>query len=145
MVTPVNVPLVGTWSLISMTYVDPDGHEVAPWGLQPLGRITYTADGRFSAVIASPLREMSSPSGAAPIEAQAKAFRHSTGYAGTYELTGDTMLHHVEVATDPTWHETVQTRYVAYDGSRLSLSTPPVPTRRDPAGHTITLVWEKLS
>ena len=139
------IPLVGTWSLVSMTYVDRDGHEIAPWGLQPLGRITYTADGRFSAVLASPDRPMTNPSGAAPLEAQARAFRNGSAYCGTYELDGDTMYHHVEVAIDPTWQDTIQERAVAFDGTHLSLSTQPIVTRRDPAGHVLTLRWEKLA
>jgi hypothetical protein len=138
------IPLVGTWSLVSMTFDDRDGNEVAPWGLQPLGRITYTADGRFSAVIASANREMSKPSLAASVESQAAAFRNGLGYAGTYDLSGDTMFHHVDVATDPTWQDTIQERGVSYDGRVLSLSTPPVVTKRDPNGHVMVLRWEKL-
>jgi len=136
---------VGTWSLVSIVYHDRDGNEVAPWGLQPLGRITYTGDGRFSAVLASPNREMVRPSSAATIESQASAFRNGMGYCGTYELDGDTMFHHVEVATDPTWQDTVQERLVAYDGEHLTLSTQPIVTRRDPSGHVIDLKWIKLS
>jgi hypothetical protein len=118
---------------------------VAPWGLQPLGRITYTADGRFSAVLASPNREMTAPSAAASIEAQAAAFRNGMGYTGTYELDGDTMFHHVEVSTDPTWQDTIQERAVSFDGTYLTLSTQPIVTRRDPGGHVLSLKWEKLS
>jgi hypothetical protein len=139
------IPLVGTWSLVSMIYVDRDGNEIAPWGLQPLGRLTYTADGRFSAVLAATERAMSAPSGAAPIEAQAAAFRHASAYCGTYELADDTMFHHVEVAVDPTWQDTVQERSVGYDGRFLTLATQPIVTRRDPAGHVLTLRWEKLA
>jgi hypothetical protein len=139
------IPLVGTWSLVSMTYVDRDGHEIAPWGLQPLGRITYTDDGRFSAVLASPERPMPRPSLTAPIAAQAAAFRNGSAYCGTYELDGDTMYHHVEVAIDPTWQDTVQERAVAFDGRLLTLSTQPVVTRRDPSGHVLKLAWEKLA
>ncbi len=142
--TRIEVPLVGTWALVSMTFDDPDGHEVAPWGLQPLGRITYSADGRFSAVIASASREMTKPSLAASVESQAAAFRKSLGYAGTYDFDGDTMFHHVDVATDPTWQDTIQERGVSYDGRLLSLTTPPVVTKRDPSGHIMILRWEKL-
>jgi len=138
------IPLAGTWALVSMTYVDRDGNEIAPWGLQPLGRITYTDDGRFSAVLASPERSMPRPSGSAPIAAQAAAFRNGAAYCGTYELDGDTMYHHVEVAIDPTWQDTIQERAVGYDGTYLTLSTQPMVTRRDPAGHVLTLKWEKL-
>lgn len=138
------IPLVGTWSLVSMVYLDRDGHEIAPWGLQPLGRIVYSPDGRFSAVLASPNREMARPSGTAPIEQQAAAFRNGLGYTGTYELDGETLYHHVEVATDPTWQDTIQERSASYDGRLLTLATQPVVTRRDPAGHVLTLVWEKI-
>ena len=143
--TKLTIPLVGTWALLSMSYVDRDGHEIAPWGLLPLGRITYTADGRFSAVLAAPDREMTKPSGSAPIEAQAAAFRKSLGYAGRYELAGDVMFHYVDVATDPTWQDTVQERLVRYDGRILTLATQPIVTKRDPGGHVLTLTWEKIA
>ena len=43
--------IVGTWKLVSYWNVAATGEKSAPYGEHPAGFITYTADGRMSAII----------------------------------------------------------------------------------------------
>ena len=75
---------VGTWTLLSMSSRDEvTGDETKVWGDAPLGFLTYTEDGRMSAVLAAAGARISTDSGGeAPIEEQAMLFRQSIAYAG---------------------------------------------------------------
>ena len=56
--------LVGTWTLLSMSSRDEvTGDETKVWGDAPLGFLTYTEDGRMSAVLAAARRAISTDSG----------------------------------------------------------------------------------
>jgi hypothetical protein len=65
--------IVGTWRLVSMTYVDGStGKEIDLWGAGPIGFLTYTPGGRMSAVLAAAGRKTSAKSAdQAPPEEQA--------------------------------------------------------------------------
>lgn len=138
--------LVGTWTLISMTYRDEaSGKETDLWGKDPIGFLTYTPGGRMSAVISAASRKVSAESAdrASP-EEQAVLFRSCFGYAGTYTLTDSGVIHHVEVASDPAWVGKDQTRYVRFEGKRLIVTGPPLQTVSDPNPRVLQLVWERV-
>lgn len=138
--------IIGTWKLLSMTYKDQStGKEVDFWGKGPIGFLTYTRSGRMSAVIAAPSRKVSAPSAEqASIDEQAVLYRSFVAYAGTYSLTDVGVIHHVEVASDPTWVGKDQIRFVQYKGKRLVISGPPIQTISDPNPRVLQLVWERV-
>jgi hypothetical protein len=137
--------LVGTWTLVSMIASDQaTGHEVHPWGEAPVGRLTYTGDGRMSAVLAAAARTISTASASnAPIEEQAQLFRKLVAYAGRYTVTAEEVVHHVEVAADPTWIGKDERRFIRLDGDRLLLTTPPMTTSFASTPQVFTLVWDR--
>jgi hypothetical protein len=139
--------IVGTWKLLSMVSRDEaTGEETQLWGEAPIGFLTYTDDGRMSAVVAAARRPISTDSaGAASIEEQAMLFRRSVAYAGRYSLTGDGVTHHVEVAADPTWIGKDQHRFTRFEGERLIITTPSIPTAAAPSSLVFVLVWERVT
>lgn len=62
-------------------------------------------------------------------------------YCGTYELRNGGVVHRVELSLMPNWIGGELVRLVAFDGERVTLSTPPTPV----AGRQqiATLVWER--
>ena len=138
--------IVGTWKLVSMTYRDEStGMETDLWGKDPIGFLSYTHGGRMSAVIAAHNRKIAAQTvSEASIEEQAMLFRNSFGYAGSYTLTKDRVVHHVEVATDPTWIGQDQVRFSRFDGNRLIITGEPIRTAGDPTPRVLQLIWERI-
>jgi hypothetical protein len=118
--------LVGGWILRSWEIVrsEPDavGH---PFGREPTGLITYTADGWMSATIAAPGRpRLSQPSPrSAPAEELARAYTSYFSYAGRWRTEGDDVIHNVVFALNPGMSGTEQRRHCRFDGTdELTLS-----------------------
>jgi len=65
-------------------------------------------------------------------------------YTGTYEVRGDTIVHHVDVSWNETWTGTEQTRFYKFDGDRLSLATTPSVDPVEGKMSIRTLVWERV-
>jgi hypothetical protein len=124
-----NDSIVGTWKLVSAVVKPAPGGETRNlWGENPSGLLTYTGDGRMSAIIASGGRRPLSAADPdmAPAEERAEAFATFGAYAGGYTFDGDRVTHHVEIAWFQNWVGTDQIRFVSLQGSRLTLSTAPV-------------------
>src|SRR5580693_197292 len=90
--------LLGTWKLVSASSTASTGErDEAPYGSGPSGFLTYTADGRVTALISYGGRK---PLSMAPKpEEQAEAFKTFFAYAGTFSVTGDQVVHRVEVSS----------------------------------------------
>jgi hypothetical protein len=136
--------LVGTWRLISFVAQDVgDGTVTRPWGDNPAGFLTYTSGGRMSAVLTAEQRHPESGSAEERIRSRAALYMTLTAYAGTYTLTPDGVIHHVEVASFPDWVGRDQVRYTTLDGDTLTIRTPPLPRFPDLRGQVFTLVWRR--
>lgn len=143
---PAEAAIVGTWRLVSMTTRDAaTGKQTDVWGERPLGYLSYTPSGRMSAVVAKAGRKISADSaGRASPEEQAALFRESFGYAGRYTVTEDGVVHHVEVASDPTWIGNDQRRLTRMEGNRLTVTSPPVASAASAEPQAFVLVWERV-
>jgi hypothetical protein len=71
-------------------------------------------------------------------------FRSSFAYAGAYSLTSTGVIHHVEVASDPTWIGKDQIRLVRYAEDKLIITGPPLATVSDPHPKVLELVWKRI-
>ena len=101
--------LVGPWRLAAFSEYDERGVALgSPLGRDPRGWLCYGADGWVSVHIG---RTDGEPSPEVYL-----------GYTGTWELIGDQVLHHVEIAADPTWPGTTQVRDVSFSGDQLVLA-----------------------
>ncbi len=138
--------IVGTWRLVSMKSRDEmTGVETDTWGENPIGFLSYTAGGRMSAILAKANREISVESaGLATAEQQAMLFRTFSAYAGRYTLTRDGVIHHVEVAADPTRIGNDQERFTRFEGNKLVITTPPIKNVISPNPLVLHLVWERV-
>jgi hypothetical protein len=137
--------LIGTWRLISFAAQDVEtGTVTRPWGDAPAGFLTYTRGGRMSAVLTAEQRQAESGSAEQRMQARAKLFMTQTAYAGTYTLTPDGVVHHVEVASFPDWVGRDQVRYASLDGDTLTIKTPPLPRFPDLRMQVFTLTWRRV-
>ena len=137
--------LIGTWRLVSVSSTNDKGNvNNAIYGLHPAGLITYTADGRMSAIITYDGRKALSVNDrlAAPVEERAAAFSTMVAYAGTYTFTGEKVTHHIEINAMQSDVGSDYVRSVTFQGDHLILKTPPV--MRGGELLTLELVWERL-
>ena len=138
--------IVGSWSLQSLTIRHADSAEAIPvWGEHPLGQLTYTADGRMSAVLCKAGQSThAAGAGSADVAEQAALFRHSYGYAGRYTLTTEGVIHHVEVAADPSWIGTDQHRITHRADDCLTITTTAIASVVSPDPVSYEAIWRKL-
>jgi Lipocalin-like domain len=125
---PKGASIVGTWKLLSASASTADGaRNDRPYGERPSGMLIYTADGRMMAVIShSGRKPLSGDRIGAPADERANAFASFLAYGGRYSLRGDTVVHHVEVASVENWVNTDLVRLLTIDGNRMTLRTPPL-------------------
>jgi hypothetical protein len=145
-------PLIGIWKLLSATAIHPDGTIVSEiYGMNPVGYITYTGEGQmmvmFSRSDRLPLsQQIQSPfsqeMNAVPIEELAQAFMSFSAYAGTYTLNGNTVSHHLTIASIPNRVGTTLVRTFAINGNQITLRTPE--TICDCVTTVFELVWERV-
>jgi Lipocalin-like domain len=118
--------LVGTWKLVSVSNVTDQGVvKDHAYGPNPIGLLTYTADGRMMGILTNGGRKPLSKSWkVAPAGEKAEAFSTSLAYAGTFNVSGDRVTHHVEAATDPNRvNKDLVRRIVKLEGDRVTLRT----------------------
>jgi hypothetical protein len=137
-------PLVGTWRLVSFAVRDEGGRIDYPFGRDAVGFITYTADGQMTVQFGRAARARLVAGdwvGATPTEIETAA-RDYFAYCGTYEFGDGEVTHRVAFSLMPNWIGGELVRRVAFDGDRVTLSTPPTPVggRQQIA----TLVWQRV-
>ena len=136
--------VVGTWRLVAASASSGTTRNDAPYGPTPSGLITYTSDGRVMAIICHSGRKplASGDRISASLDERAEAFATSFSYAGRYSLSGDKIIHRVELASVQNWVDTDLVRLVRLEGNKIVLTTPPISV----AGEirTTELVWERV-
>ncbi len=150
---PENNPLLGTWKLISITAIFLDGNvEKDTFGKNPIGYITYTIEGKMMVMFSKSERQLLSGNSASPltaaihsvpIEERAQAFSSFNSYAGSYNIDGNKVIHHVEIASVPNRIGKSLTRNFKIDGNRVTLHTPQ--SKSDDISKKFELIWERVS
>jgi hypothetical protein len=137
--------LIGTWKLASAVLTTLGGETSKLLGENPSGFLTYTSDGRMSAIVASSGRQPLSvaDTAAAPAAERAEAFTTFTAYAGRFTFEGDRVIHHVEVSLFQNWEDTDQIRFARLHGSRLTLTAPPMSIGGEQM--LVELTWERVN
>ncbi len=137
--------LIGTWALMAASASTGTGaHDSTPYGSRPSGFLTYTPEGRMMAIISYDGRKPLSLTDrhAAPVRERAEAFASFLAYAGTYTVSGDTVVHHVEAASVQNWVGTDLVRLAHFQGDVITLRTPPVSLGGQL--RTVELIWKRL-
>ena len=136
-----NDKLVGTWKLLSASSATRTGEPCeSPYGPSPGGFLTYTDDGRVTALISYDGRKPLSVG--ASSEEQAEAFKTFLAYAGRYSLNGDKVTHHIEVSSIQNYVGKELVRTVKFQGDRITLVTPPTPVNGKV--QIVELIWQRL-
>lgn len=134
--------VVGAWSLVSFDVDEGKGSERPRFGTQPAGYLMYTASGRVAAVLAGTHRPALQPPmkiGAEATGECAKAVADFLAYAGTYEIRGDRVFHHVEVSVFTNLVGTTLERRFTLEGDTLTIRTVPP----EIWGTSNVLVWKR--
>lgn len=124
--TSADHPLVGTYRLVTVEHVDESGAVGEPFGSEPVGYMTYTAEGYMFVVMT---RADRAPFAAGDIlggtvEERAVAFGEASAFVGHYRTEGNVVTYDLVAATYPNWVGTTQVRTFEFDGDRLVLTTP---------------------
>jgi hypothetical protein len=84
------------------------------YGPNPVGFLTYTAEGRMNAIITNDGRKPLSANiwWLAPAPERAQAYSTVIAYAGRYTVTGEKVIHHIQASTFPNWANTDQLRLI---------------------------------
>jgi len=123
---PNDSALIGTWSLVSFQLQLADGTVKHPWGNNLVGQVMYGSDGYMAGTFMKrgrPHFAASDVMSAAP-EESAAAVKSYVGYAGSYSLRGDRVIHHVTVSWFPNWSDTDIERHYEVQENNLILRTP---------------------
>jgi Lipocalin-like domain len=134
--------LVGTWKLVSALSTTSAGEpSEVPYGPSPVGFLTYTGDGRVSALISYGGRKPL-PFGGGTQEEQAVAFKTFLAYAGRYSISGEKVTHYIEVSSIQNYVNKELVRNLKFQGDRIILTTPP--TMVNGKIQTVELIWQRL-
>jgi hypothetical protein len=140
--------LVGTWKLVSVSNVTDKGIvKEEAYGPNPIGFLTYTPDGRMMGILTNGGRKpLSKGWKVAPAEEKAEAFSTSLAYAGTFTVSGDRIIHHVEAATDPNrLNKDLVRVIVKLQGDRVMLRTAESLAWDDGVRYAYQeLVWDRI-
>jgi hypothetical protein len=138
--------VVGTWQLISVESLLPDGSRSHPYGQNPLGILIYDRHGSMAVQLMRrdrALFQSADLKGGMAQEAK-EALDGAAVYFGTYqtdEQTG-TVCHHIKGSLFPNWIGTVQRRKATVEGNRLVLSTEPL--LMGGSESVVVLEWQRL-
>lgn len=142
--TPAQRQFVGTWSLVSIRYVEKDGRKVEPFGPGAKGMLYFDADGRFATqVMAANRPRFASNNRMIGTPDENKAVSQGVvAYFGTY--TVDEPKHvltlHIEQSSFPNWNGTDQQRTFAFTGDELRYTA--ASSTANPA-ESAELVWKR--
>jgi hypothetical protein len=134
--------LVGTWGLVSASSVTRSGERnETPYGVGPVGLLTYTSDGRVTSLISYGERKPLSMN--VTSQEQAEAFNTFLAYTGRYSIKEDKVIHHIEISSIQNYVGRDLVRNVRLSDNRLTLTTPP--TMVNGKFQSIELTWVRLS
>ncbi|WP_115082413.1 lipocalin-like domain-containing protein [Synechococcus sp. N32] len=110
----------GAWQLLSYDVEEQaNGNTFAPMGDNPSGYVIFTAEGRLSFMLSGEGRQPGSNA-----EERSALLSSMIAYTGTYRLEDDRWITQVDVAWNPEWVGTEQTRFFAIEGDVLTVHTP---------------------
>ncbi len=112
--------LLGTWALISYEVeAQATGQKGPVMGDKPTGYAAFLPNGRVFFILTGEARKPAKSD-----KERAELLSTLVSYAGTYRIEGDKWTTKVEVAWNPEWVGTEQTRTFKVEGQRLQVLTP---------------------
>jgi lipocalin-like protein len=142
---PAQGQFVGTWSLVSIHYVEKNGRKIEPFGPGAKGLLYFDAGGRFATQVMAvnrPLFASNNRMIGTPEENRAVS-QKVVAYFGTY--TVDEPNHmvtlHIEQSSFSNWNGTDQQRKFAFAGDELRYTA--ASSTANPA-ESAELVWRRV-
>ena len=142
---PGGTNLIGSWRLDSFELQAGDGTISHPYGKELTGYLYYNEDGFMSAAFMNAKRGQREEKEDADLSKAADDSNYDQfmAYTGPFEVHGDKIVHHVEVASLEAFVGSVQERWFKIDGDRLELLTAPLAVGTDsPVGR---LAWHRVT
>ena len=134
---------VGTWSLVSIHYVEKDGRKVEPFGSGARGMLYFDAGGHFATqVMAANRPRFASNNRMIGTPGENKAVSQGVvAYFGTYtvDAANRVLTLHIEQSSFPNWNGTDQQRSFAFKGDELRYTA--ASSTANPA-ESAELVWK---
>ncbi len=110
----------GLWKLISYEVeVQATGQKDFVMGKNPTGYVMFTPEGRVFFLFTGDGRKPGKTD-----KERADLLSTLVAYTGTYRIEGDKWITKVEVAWNPEWVGTEQTRFFKIEGNSLKITTP---------------------
>jgi hypothetical protein len=137
--------LVGTWSVVLVDNILPDGSRVALYGPHPQGLLMFDGHGRYSLQLlrADRLKFASNDKSKGSADEIKSAVEGSNGHFGRYSVdsNGNTITFRIDHASFSNWDGTTQVRSFSLVGDRLTYRVPS-PT----SGGSVTgeVAWRRL-
>ena len=133
--------LLGRWRIVEWVQHFDDGRRLYPLGRDLNGFIQYDADRMFCFLCSADRKPLSGSQWTAPDAEKAAAYASCLAYSGTYDVSGNEVLHRVDVSLYPNWVGTTQRRRAKLEDERLVLSA----RLEDgtPQARTADLIWER--
>lgn len=117
-----HAPVAGTWKLVSYVIeAQESGHIIKVMGETPSGYVAFLPSGRVFFMLTAEGR-MPDPEHSAA--GHALLLDTMVAYTGRYRIEDDKWITRVEVAWNPEWIGTEQTRHFKLDGDCLQVLTP---------------------
>ena len=112
--------IIGIWKLVTYEVeIQTTGQKEPVMGQNPTGYVIFTPEERVWFVLTGEGRKA-----AKTIEDRAELLNTLVAYTGRYRVEGDKWITKVDVAWNPEWVGTEQTRFFKVDGERLQVLTP---------------------
>ncbi len=135
---------VGTWSLVSIHYVEKDGRRIEPFGPGAKGMLYFDASGRFATQVMAVNRPMFASNNrmTGSAEENKATSQGVVAYFGTYAVddAGRIITLHIEQSSFPNWNGTDQRRTFAFTGDELRYTA--ASSTANPA-ESAELVWKR--
>jgi hypothetical protein len=135
---------VGTWTLVSIHYVHPDGSKIEPFGPNAKGMLVFDATGRFATQIMAAERAKFASNNrmvGTPDEYKASS-QGVVAYFGTYTISEPDRIVtlHIERSSFPNWDLTDQKRTFSFSEDKLRYTA--ASSTANPA-EAAQLVWKR--
>jgi hypothetical protein len=134
----------GTWSLVSIRYVSPDGKTVEPFGPNAKGMLVFDGARFATQVMSANLPKFASNNRMVGTPQEFEAIsRGVVAYFGAYEVneTGHVLTLHIERSSFPNWEGIDQQRKFEFVGDELRYTA--ANSTANPA-ESAQLVWKKV-
>ena len=137
--------LVGSWALVRVDNLMPDGSRIHLYGADPQGMLVFDASGRYALQILRGDRAKfasNDKAEASPEDFKAATLGSNTHFGRyTVDETHHTVTFHIDHASFPNWEGTEQVRQLQIDHEHLTYI---VPTPTSGVGAVGEVEWKRL-